>query len=148
MAIQKGRELARHALQVTASDPETIANAVFPLAYFGEDLSAMKALIDNALTLNPSFARAWFLSAHVRLLAGNLELAVEHAETSLHLSPRSAWAANTTLSGWPISLCAGSKRRWPNRLCQSRNILAGQSRCLFWRPHMPMPAASTRHERQ
>src|SRR5262249_55546142 len=33
-AIRKGRELARRALEAAASDPETVANAVFPLAYF------------------------------------------------------------------------------------------------------------------
>jgi TolB-like protein len=87
-AIRKGRELAHQALEAAASDPETVANAVFPLAYFGEDLSAMKALIDNALALNPSFARGWFCSGHVRLLAGDLETAVEHSENSLRLSPR------------------------------------------------------------
>ena len=87
-AIRKGRELAHQALEAAASDPETVANAVFPLAYFGEDLSAMKALIDNALALNPSFARGWFCSGHVRLLAGDLGTAVEHSENSLRLSPR------------------------------------------------------------
>jgi adenylate cyclase len=86
--IRKGRELARQALEVAASDPETVANAVFPLAYFGEDLSAMTALIDNALALNPSFARGWFCSGHVRLLAGDLQTAIEHSESSLRLSPR------------------------------------------------------------
>jgi adenylate cyclase len=87
-AIRKGREFAHQALEAAASDPETVANAVFPLAYFGEDLSAMKALIDNALALNPSFARGWFCSGHVRLLAGDLETAVEHSENSLRISPR------------------------------------------------------------
>ena len=87
-AIRRGRELARRALEAAASDPETVANAVFPLAYFGENINAMMALIDNALALNPSFARGWFCSGHVRLLAGDLGIAVEHSESSLRLSPR------------------------------------------------------------
>jgi len=30
------------------------------LAYFGEDIGAMTALADRAVTLNPSFARGWY----------------------------------------------------------------------------------------
>jgi tetratricopeptide (TPR) repeat protein len=86
--MRQGLDFARQALQAAANDPATIANAVFALAYFGEDITAMMALIDNALALNPSFARGWFLSGHIRLMAGKPEIAIEHAETSLRLSPR------------------------------------------------------------
>jgi TolB-like protein/class 3 adenylate cyclase len=88
VAMQKGLDFARRALQTAGNDPATIANGVFALAYFGENIDAMMALIDDALMLNPSFARGWFLSGHVRLMAGKPESAIEHAETSLRLSPR------------------------------------------------------------
>jgi adenylate cyclase len=58
------------------------------LAYFGEDIGAMMALIDRALTLNPNYARAWHMSGGLRLRAGQLDIAIEHAEASLRLSPR------------------------------------------------------------
>jgi adenylate cyclase len=48
----------------------------------------MKALMDNALVLNPNYARGWFLSGHIRLMAGEPGAAIEHAVTSLRLSPR------------------------------------------------------------
>ena len=48
----------------------------------------MIALVDRALALNPSFARGWFVSGFLRLLAGQPDLAIEHVETSLRLSPR------------------------------------------------------------
>jgi tetratricopeptide (TPR) repeat protein len=48
----------------------------------------MMQLVDRALALNPSFARGWFNSGALRLWAGQLDLAIEHAETSLRLSPR------------------------------------------------------------
>jgi len=85
---RRGRDFARRALEVAAGDPAVIANAVFPLAYFGEDISAMLALLDQSLALNPSFARGWFLSGHVRLMAGQCDTAIENIETSLRLSPR------------------------------------------------------------
>ena len=48
----------------------------------------MIGLVDRALTLNPSFARGWYVSGVLRLWAGEPDLAIEHVETSLRLSPR------------------------------------------------------------
>ena len=48
----------------------------------------MIGLVDRALSLNPSFARGWFLSGILRNLAGQSDLAIKHLETSLRLSPR------------------------------------------------------------
>ena len=55
----------------------------------------MIAFADRALVLNPSFARGWHISGLLRLLAGQPDLAIEHVETSLRLSPRarSGWAS-------------------------------------------------------
>jgi TolB-like protein len=85
---RKGIDLARQALQVAENDPGILANAAFVLAHFGEDIGAMIGLVDRALALNPSFARGWNLSGNLRLFAGQPDLAVEHTETSLRLSPR------------------------------------------------------------
>jgi tetratricopeptide (TPR) repeat protein len=65
-----------------------LANAAFALAYFGEEIGAMMALVDRALALNPNYARGWHLSGVLRLWAGQPDIAIEHAETSLRLSPR------------------------------------------------------------
>jgi adenylate cyclase len=58
------------------------------LAYFGEDIDAMIGLVDRALALNPSLARGWFRSGVLRTFAGEPDLAIEHIETSVRLSPR------------------------------------------------------------
>jgi adenylate cyclase len=58
------------------------------LAYFGEDIGAMIGLVDRALALNPSFAYGWYRSGVLRVYAGQPDLAIEHVETSLRLSPR------------------------------------------------------------
>jgi adenylate cyclase len=81
-------DLARRALQAAGDDPGTLANAALALAYFGEDLGAVMALIDRALALNPSFARGWYISGIVRLFAGQFDRAIEFAEASLRFSPR------------------------------------------------------------
>jgi adenylate cyclase len=48
----KGADFARRALEVAGDDPGIVANAALALAYFGEDISAMTALVDRALALN------------------------------------------------------------------------------------------------
>ena len=53
----KGVDFARRALEVAGDDPGILVNAVQALAYFGEDIGAMVALVDRALALNPNFAR-------------------------------------------------------------------------------------------
>jgi adenylate cyclase len=80
-------DLARQALQAGEGDPGILANAALVLAQFGEDIDAMIGLIDRALALNPSFARGWFVSGVLRNWAGQPDLAIEHLETSLRLSP-------------------------------------------------------------
>jgi adenylate cyclase len=85
---RKGIDLARQALQAGENDPGILANAAHVLARFGEDIGAMVALVDRALALNPSFARGWNVSGTLRVWAGQPDLAIEHVETSLRLSPR------------------------------------------------------------
>jgi len=85
---RKAADFARRALQVASDDPGVLANAAVVLAALGEDIGTMMTLIDRALALNPSFARGWFLSGFIRLMAGQADLAIEHVETSLRLSPR------------------------------------------------------------
>jgi len=87
-------DLARRALEVAGDDPGTIANAASVLAYFGEDIGAMMALVDRALSLNPSFARGWYISGVLRRWAGEPEVAIEHFEAALRFSPRAriGWA--------------------------------------------------------
>ena len=84
---RRGADLAHRALQVARDDPSTLANACLALAYFGEDIGAMVGLIDHALALNPSYARGWYVSGVLRWFAGQADLAIEHVEASMRLSP-------------------------------------------------------------
>jgi adenylate cyclase len=84
----KGVDFARRALEVASDDPGILANAALTLADFGEDIGAMMALVDRALALNPSYARGWQVSAVLRRSAGQTDIAIQHSETALRLSPR------------------------------------------------------------
>jgi TolB-like protein/class 3 adenylate cyclase len=66
----RGADFARRALELAGDDPGILANAALALAYFGEDIGAMMALVDRALALNPNFARRWHISGLLRLRAG------------------------------------------------------------------------------
>jgi adenylate cyclase len=96
---RKGIDLARQALEVGENDPGVLANAAQVLAQFGADLGAMIGLVDRALALNPSFARGWFVSGLLRVYAGEPDLAIEHAETSMRLNPRERFGTPLTLIG-------------------------------------------------
>ena len=84
---RRGADLAHRALKVARDDPSTLANASLALAYFGEDIGAMVGLIDYALALNPSYARGWYVSGILRWFAGEADIAIEHVEASIRLSP-------------------------------------------------------------
>jgi TolB-like protein len=96
---RKASDLARLALEAGENDPGILANAAAVLAQFGEDIGAMIGLVDRALAINPSYARGWYLSGFLRLFAGQPDLAIEHVETSLRLSPHERWG-----TGQPLSL--------------------------------------------
>ncbi len=81
-------DLARQALRAGPDEPDVLALAAFTLGYFGEDIDVAIGLIERCLVLNPSHARGWHWSGLLRVFAGQPELAREHFETYLRLSPR------------------------------------------------------------
>jgi class 3 adenylate cyclase len=62
-------------------------------------MSAMMALVDRALSLNPNFARGWHVGGILGLFAGHPDLAIEYAETALRLSPRARIGTPLTVIG-------------------------------------------------
>jgi adenylate cyclase len=95
----KGTDFARRALEVSGDDPGILVHAALALAYFGEDIGAMMALLDRALALNPNFAHGWFMSGVLRLWAGQPDIAIEHIEAALRLSPRARVGTSLSVIG-------------------------------------------------
>jgi TolB-like protein len=95
----KCADFARRALEVARDDPVILANAANALGYLGEDIGAMLALVDRALALNPNFARGWHISGILRIEAGQPDIALEHLETALRLSPRARIGNSHNLIG-------------------------------------------------
>jgi adenylate cyclase len=84
----KGIGFARRALELAGDDPSVLVNVAHALVHFGEDIGAARALVDRALALNPYYARAWHVSGIHRVWAGEPDMAIEHTEACLRLSPR------------------------------------------------------------
>jgi adenylate cyclase len=95
----KGIDFGRRAVEVAGDDPGVLADAAMALAVLGEDLDAMIALVDRALAFNPSYARGWHISGFLRLWAGQTDLAIEHGEMALRLSPRARAGDEALLIG-------------------------------------------------
>jgi TolB-like protein len=95
----KGADFARRALEVAGDDPGILVDAASTLAYFGEDIGAMMALVDRALALNPNYARGWHISGVLRMFAGQPDTAIEHVEASLRLSPRARIGSSLSFMG-------------------------------------------------
>jgi adenylate cyclase len=81
-------DLVRRAVQAAPDDPGVLVWAAGTLDLLGEDIGRSLAMLDHALTLNPSSAFGWFWSGFLRLFAGSTEAAIQHFEKSLRLDPR------------------------------------------------------------
>jgi TolB-like protein len=82
-----GLEMAGRALQAAAEDATLLASVANDLAFLRQDARAAVPIVDRAINLNPGSANVWFNSGFVRLLAGDLDAAVEHLETATRLDP-------------------------------------------------------------
>jgi tetratricopeptide (TPR) repeat protein len=82
------------------------------LAYFGEDIGAMIALVDRALVLNPNYARGWNISGTLRIWMGQADIAIEHLDVALRLSPRTRVGASV----YQIGLAHFASRRFDEAL--------------------------------
>jgi TolB-like protein/Tfp pilus assembly protein PilF len=96
---RKALGLAEEALALADGDPGVLANAAHVLGTWGEDINTAMALVDRCVSLNPSYARGWYVSGMLRVRAGQYDAAIEQLEKSLRLSPRGYLALPRYLLG-------------------------------------------------
>jgi TolB-like protein/tetratricopeptide (TPR) repeat protein len=83
----EGARLARRAIELGRGDPATLTMSGFSVAFLEGDIDFGGAAIDRALELNPNFAGAWGLSGWIRVYRGEPDLAIEHIQRAMQLSP-------------------------------------------------------------
>ena len=144
----EGHRFRQASMEVTGDDPGILANAAQTLAFFGEDIGSTMALVDRALVLNPSFARGWAISGVLRLWAGQPDVAIEHAEAALRLSPRARVGTSLTVIGArAFPQPAASMRPCQSCSLRSRRIQTSRTRIAISPRVMRIWNGSTTHER-
>jgi adenylate cyclase len=84
--MAEATRLAQRALDLGRDDAVGLYGAAIAFSLVG-DLDKAAAAIDRALLLNPNLGTAWLVSASTRARLGEPELAIEHAQRALRLSP-------------------------------------------------------------
>jgi TolB-like protein/class 3 adenylate cyclase len=85
--IAEAARLARRAAQIGKDDAVALSRAGFALAFVVGDVDTGADLVDQAVSLNPNLAEAWYFSSRVRVLLDEPEVAIEHAARAARLSP-------------------------------------------------------------
>ena len=86
--LTEASRLATRAVELGRDDSVALCWGGFAIARAGGDLDRGAAFIDQALVLNPNLATAWGFSGRVRVYRGEHDLAIEHLQRSMRLSPR------------------------------------------------------------
>jgi TolB-like protein len=83
----EGVRLARTAVNLGADDSFALGMGAYALAFLAREFDNAAAFMDRALAVNPNLARAWMLSAWLRVWRGEPDLALEHCAHATRLSP-------------------------------------------------------------
>ena len=122
---RKALGLAEEALALADGDPGVLANAAHVLGIWGEDINTAMALVDRCVSLNPSYARGWYVSGMLRVRAGQCDAAIEQLEKSFAAQPSRVSRSSTVLLGLAHSSLVGVSIRPRSCLpCRRTNLPA------------------------
>jgi TolB-like protein/class 3 adenylate cyclase len=79
--------LANLAARLGSDDAFSLARSGHVLTYLGHEYDRGASMVEQAVTLNPNLAMAWYSSGWVSLMCGDAERAVESFERMIRLSP-------------------------------------------------------------
>jgi TolB-like protein len=87
LAAAETEKLVRRAAKLGQDDALALGMAGFGLSFVVEDWKGGDVLINQALALNPNLAWLWLNSGWVKASIGEPELAIEHVNRAMRLSP-------------------------------------------------------------
>jgi adenylate cyclase len=121
---------ARAAIANGGDDPQALVLAAFALNLIGTDREAALTAIDRALAINPSSARAHFVGSLIEAFGGNFDVAANHAEEAMRLSPFDPLTYVLHL-GRGFEAAAGS--RWDEAAAHFKNaVQVGSGQHVFY----------------
>ena len=85
--ISECSALAARAAEFGKDDALALARAAHAISAVGGDVEGGAGLIGRAIGLNPHLAAAWYVSGWIKLWVGKPELAIQHLEHAIALSP-------------------------------------------------------------
>jgi len=122
---RKALGLARAAIEADFDDPTALYLSGHTQAALGSDIPAGMALIDRSLRINPSSSEAWARSSMVRIYAGDLPTAEQHAENAIRLSPLDE---KIFLPLCALGYCYLFSGRYREAIAVARKALVGRQR--------------------
>ncbi len=111
--------LMKRAMRAADDDASVLGYAAMLSAYLERDVQTGVALAERACALNPGAAQAWYASGAVRILAGQLDLAVDHLETSMRLNPIGPERAGAMLF---LAMARFQQRRFEDAAALAREL--------------------------
>jgi len=79
--------LAKRAIECGNDNAVALASSGIAVGYMFDDFERAVSLMDRAQALNPNLAMAFHLSGWIRCFVGQPDLAIEHLERAIRLSP-------------------------------------------------------------
>ncbi|WP_426527222.1 adenylate/guanylate cyclase domain-containing protein [Bradyrhizobium sp. McL0615] len=83
----EAERIADRAVECGGDNAVALASSGIAIGYMFADFERAASLMDRAQALNPNLAMAWHLSGWIRCLIGRQDLAIEHLERVVRLSP-------------------------------------------------------------
>jgi TolB-like protein/class 3 adenylate cyclase len=83
----RAAQTAMRGIECGNDDAVALAGSSLAIGYIADDFERAISLMDRARALNPNLAMAWHLSGWMRCFIGHYDLAVEHLERAIRLSP-------------------------------------------------------------
>jgi tetratricopeptide (TPR) repeat protein len=83
----EAKRLAGRAVECGNDNAVALASSGIAIGYMFADFERAASLMDRAQALNPNLAMAWHLSGWIRCFIGQPDLAVQHLERAVRLSP-------------------------------------------------------------
>jgi adenylate cyclase len=83
----KAAQTAMRGIECGKDDAVALAGSSLAIGYIVDDFERAISLMDRARALNPNLAMAWHLSGWMRCFIGQYDLAVEHLDRAMRLSP-------------------------------------------------------------
>jgi TolB-like protein/DNA-binding winged helix-turn-helix (wHTH) protein len=80
-------QLALRAAELGKDDALALAKAAHAISAVGGDVEGGASLIGRAIRLNPHLAAAWYVSGWIMLFLGKPEVAMQHLEHAIEVSP-------------------------------------------------------------